>query len=561
MLTKTQQSEVLNLENQINKMKPRAKSILKWVTIILSSLLLMAIVFGLYVKSILPKFDGRPVVLQAELFKKPAQPFPMEGKFIYKSATELAAMIRTKQASSVEIVSEFLNNIKNNNYKYNALIFIREQEALEDARKADEAVAKGDTVNKPLLGVPVTIKEMFWVKGSPSTWNAKMYGFTAPRNAEVVKQIKNAGAIILGTTNQPFMLADYQTQGEVYPTANNPFDTTRTPGGSTGGGAAALAAGFTTLELGSDLGGSIRQPAVFCGLWSLKPTYGTVNITDGTSPDSAYVYTRLAMESAGPLARVPVDLKLMWDVIRNTKIDPRFQKLIEWKPSSEKSLDQYKMAWTDEWKFNGDTVKVSDVTKQKLSTFIHSLELHKVVVEKKAPDLYSELHKMFLSTFASMMGENQPWLMRKFIQMEYTKADDGSGNYEPFMTTIMDASDEGWKEIQAEREILITKWEDFFKQYDFFICPVTYDAAFKKGESWKPIKADDGTLVQYMDYQAYAFVINATGHPAITVPLGLNKQGLPMGIQIVGPFYSEDELLHLAKLLEPLTPKFQKPTS
>jgi amidase len=540
-------------------MKPGTKKILKWIGIILGSLVLIAIGFGLYVKSILPKFDSKPVVLQKELFQRPAQPFPMEGKYIYKSATELASMFYGGQATSLEIVTEFLNNIKNNNYKYNALIYIREQEALEDARKADEELAKGDTANKPLLGVPVTIKEMFWVKGSPSTWNAKLYGFTAPRDAEVVKQIRNAGAIILGTTNQPFMLADYQTQGEVYPTANNPFDTTRTPGGSTGGGAAALAAGFTTLELGSDFGGSIREPAVFCGLWSLKSTYGAVNITDGTSPDSAFVYTRLAMESAGPLARTPDDLKLMWDVIRNTILDTRFQKPIDWKPSSEKTLDQYKVAWTDEWKVKEGNVKVSDDTKQKLNTFIDLLKRHNVDVEKKAPDIYNDLQKMFLSTFGSMMGENKPWLLRKFIEMDYEKADDGSENSESFRNAIMDASDNGWKKIQAEREILIAKWEDFFKQYDFFICPVTYDAAFKKCEPWKPIKADDGKTVEYMNYVAYSYVINATGHPTITVPLGLNKQGLPMGIQIIGRYYSEPELLHLAKLLEPLIQKFQKP--
>jgi amidase len=540
-------------------MKPGTKKILKWIGIILGSLVLIAIGFGLYVKSILPKFDSKPVVLQKELFQRPAQPFPMEGKYIYKSATELASMFYGGQATSLEIVTEFLNNIKNNNYKYNALIYIREQEALEDARKADEELAKGDTANKPLLGVPVTIKEMFWVKGSPSTWNAKLYGFTAPRDAEVVKQIRNAGAIILGTTNQPFMLADYQTQGEVYPTANNPFDTTRTPGGSTGGGAAALAAGFTTLELGSDFGGSIREPAVFCGLWSLKSTYGAVNITDGTSPDSAFVYTRLAMESAGPLARTPDDLKLMWDVIRNTILDTRFQKPIDWKPSSEKTLDQYKVAWTDEWKVKEGNVKVSDDTKQKLNTFIDLLKRHNVDVEKKAPDIYNDLQKMFLSTFGSMMGENKPWLLRKFIEMDYEKADDGSENSESFRNAIMDASDNGWKKIQAEREILIAKWEDFFKQYDFFICPVTYDAAFKKCEPWKPIKADDGKTVEYMNYVAYSYVINATGHPTITVPLGLNKQGLPMGIQIIGRYYSEPELLHLAKLLESLIPKFQKP--
>ncbi|MEP7197960.1 MAG: amidase family protein [Saprospiraceae bacterium] len=540
-------------------MKPRTKKILKWTGIVFGSLILIAIAFGLYVNSIIPKFDSKPVVLQKELFQKPTQLFPMEGKFIYKSASELAIMIRSGQATSVEIVTEFINNIKNNNYKYNALIYLREKEALDDARNANEAITKGDTFNKPLLGVPLTIKEMFWVKGSPSTLNAKMYGFTAPRNAEVVNHLKNAGAIILGTTNDAYLLSDYQTQGEVYPICNNPFDTTRTPGGSTGGGAAALAAGFTTLELGSDLGGSIRVPSVFCGLWSLKPTFGAVNISDGTSPDSAFVYTRMALASAGPMARTPDDLKLIWEVLRSTKIDIRFQKPIDWKPSSDKSLNQYKIAWMDEWKLKDGNVKISNDTKEKFNTFIDSLKGNSVVIEKNAPEIYTDLQKMFLSTFGYMMGENQPWLLRKFIEMDFAKTDNGSGNFNSFSDAIMDASDEGWNKIQADRNILINKWENFFTQYDFFICPVTYGAAFKKGESWKPIKTDDGKSIGYMDYVPYSYVINATGHPAITVPLGLNAQGLPIGIQIVGRYYSEPELLHLAKLLEPLTPKFQKP--
>ena len=540
-------------------MKPRTKKILKWTGIVFGSLVLIAVAFGLYVNSIIPKFDSKPVVLQKELFQKPEQLFPMEGKYIYKSASELATMIKRGQATSEEIVTEFLNNIKNNNYKYNALIYIREQEALEEARKADEAATKGDTGNKPLLGVPITIKEMFWVKGSPSTLNAKMYGFTAPRNAEVVNHLKNAGAIIIGTSNVPYLLADYQTQGEVYPTANNPFDTTRTPGGSTGGGAAALAAGFTPLELGGDMGGSIRVPAVFCGLWSLKPTYGSINIYNGTNPDSAFVFTRMAMVSGGPLARTPDDLKLMWEVLRTTKLDTRFQKPIDWKPTSNKGLDQFKIAWIDEWKMKDGNVKISDETKHKLETFIDSLKQHHVVVEKNAPDMYDDLQKMFLSTYGYMLGENQPWLLRKFIDMDFQKNSGGVGNVESFSTAIMDASDNGWGKIQADREVLINKWEIFFKQYDFFVCPVTYGAAFKKGESWKPIQADDGTSVTYMKYLPYTYIINATGHPTITVPLGLNKQGLPIGIQIVGQYYSEPELLNFAKLLEPLTPKFQKP--
>lgn len=540
-------------------MKPKTKKVLKAAGIVVASLLVIGIAFAGYVYSIIPKFNSKPVVLQQELFQKPPQPYPMEGKYIYKSAGELAKLIRLRQATSLDIVTEFINNIKNQNYKYNALIYYREQEALAEAKAADEAITKGDTIHKPLLGVPITIKEMFWVKGSPSTLNAKMYGFTAPRNAAIVNQLIKAGAIVLGTTNVPFMLSDYQTQGEVYPTANNPFDTTRTPGGSTGGGAAALASGFTTLELGSDLGGSIREPASFCGLWSLKPTFGTVNITDGTNPDTTFVYTRLAMASPGPLARTPDDLKLMWEIIKNTDIDTRFQQPLTWKPATNKTLDQYKIAWIDEWETANGTVQISEEVKQKLSTFLDTLKQHRVITAKKAPDIYTDLQKMFLSSFASMMGENQPWLLRKFIEMDFRKTDDGSGNFEAFSNAIMDASDKGWDKIQADRQKLIEQWETFFKQYDFFVCPLAYGPAFKKQESWKPVKADDGATVAYMKYVPYSYIINATGHPAITVPLGLNAKGLPIGIQIVGPYYSDPELIHLAQLLKPLVPEFQKP--
>lgn len=444
-------------------MKPRTKIILKWIAIVLSALILVAVSFGLYVNSIIPKFKSVPVVLQNQLFEKPSQPYPMKGKFIYKSATELSQMIRNHHASSVEIVTEFINNIKNNNYKFNAIIYLRELEALQDAKLVDDAIARNDTFNKPLLGVPITIKEMFWVKGSPSTLNSKMYGFIAPRNALIVEQLKKAGAIILGTTNVPYMLGDYQTIGEIYPIASNPFDTTRTPGGSTGGGAAAVAAGFSPFELGSDLGGSIRVPAVFCNLWSLKPTYAALNISDGTSPDSAFAYTRMALASPGPLARTPKDLQMMWDVLARTPIDIRFQKPIEWKPSSVKNLNEYKIAWTDEWDTPNGTVKISQETKQKLATLIDSLKQNQVIIEKKAPNIYIELDKMFLRTWGYQFGENQPWLLRKFIEMDFQKIDAGNGNFQPFNDALMDASDEGWKHCESDRRTLIEKWESFFK--------------------------------------------------------------------------------------------------
>ena len=450
-------------------MKLSTKKILKWLGIPFGILLLIVIGCGIYLYSILPPTIGKPIVLQRELFNKPNQPFPMEGKYIYKSASELAEMIKTQKASSTEIVTEFLNNIKNNNYKYNSLIYIREQEALAEAKQADEAVAKGE-ISKPLLGVPITIKEMFWVKGSPSTMNAKMFGVTATSDAPIVTQLKNSGAIVLGTTNVPFMLADYQTFGEVYPTANNPYDITRTPGGSTGGGASALAAGFTTIEIGSDMGGSIRVPALFCGLWSLKPSFAAVNITEGTSPDPTVKFTRFAMASPGPLARTPEDLELAWNIIRDTKIDERFQKPIQWNPPSDKTLKQYKFAWMDEWKTDVGNVKIGEDTKEKLKNLIDSLNQNGASTEKTAPDTFIPMNKSFLSSFISIMGQGQPWLVQKFIERDMKSMGNGSKVFDSFRDTSMDGSEENLEKNRIRAKRIDCQMGRFFQTIRLFCC-------------------------------------------------------------------------------------------
>ncbi|MFN8352844.1 MAG: amidase family protein [Spirosomataceae bacterium] len=540
-------------------MKTSTKKIVKWVGTVVGVLLLIALAFGLYLYSIIPPAIGTPPTLQAVLFQKPTQPLPIANKYIYKSATELAALIRSREATSVEIVKEHLAYIKNNNWKYNALIWLREAEALQEAQLADEAVAQGDTLNKPLLGVPVTIKEMFWVKGSPSTMNVKMMGFVAPHDGEVVRQIKQAGAVVLGTTNVPYMLSDYQTQGEIYPTASNPYDTTRTPGGSTGGGAAALAAGFTPLELGSDLGGSIRVPAAFCGLYALKPTFGSVNITQGTGPDTTTKFTRMALASGGPLARNVADLKLMWRVLRETKPDERFQQKISWKSASTKTLNQYKIAWVDAWKHGNETVKVSRDVSKKLTQLTQTLVGQGVVVSQKVPDTYDAMFKLFLGSFASMMSEGQPWLLRKLIAMDFKKMDNGLPHFSAFYEAMDDNSDAKWKQLQTDRKALIDQWEAFFKQHDFLICPITYGTPFPKCPQGTPLKGDNGELMPYMNYFPYAAIFNATGHPCVSIPVGLNKDGLPIGLQIVGAYHSEEELLHFAELIAPLTAGFIKP--
>ena len=198
------------------------------------------------------------------------------SSYIYKSAIELAGLIRDGKASSTDIIREHLEQIKRYNNTLNALISIFEDEALMTAAECDNETREGKS-RGPLHGVPVTIKEQFWIKGKHSNTNFKMLkDFVAPEDAVIVDRIRKAGAIIVGQTNVPRNLIDYQVSGDLYPEGKNPYDTDYSPGGSTGGGAAALAAGFTPLELGGDFGGSVRVPSNFCGLYGLKPTEKTV---------------------------------------------------------------------------------------------------------------------------------------------------------------------------------------------------------------------------------------------------------------------------------------------
>lgn len=495
---------------------------------------------------------------EGDLYAKPEKEIPLEGKYIFKSAAELGAMLRNGEASAVGITKEFLANIKNNNYKYKAIVWLREKEALEDAQKADEAIARGEWLS-PLHGIPVTVKEEYWVKGSPVTLNANQYrDFVAPEDGELVKQLKRSGAIILGKSNVPTLLMDYQTQGEIYPTASNPYDTTRTPGGSTGGGAAALAAGFTTLALGSDLGGSIRVPASYCGLYSLKTSFGSLNTTEGDGPDTASKKKRHALNVAGPLARTPEDLETAWLVLRDTKKDLRVQQPIEWKQASGRSINQYRIAWTDDWQNGDQAVTVGKDVKEKLGALIDAIDQHGATIKKTAPDTYGEMMRSYLECLALLSGEGQPEPVRNSIKNGMKQWDDGTGRLKPFYDAMDNPGDTQWQQWQESNEKLKAKWADFFLQYDFFVCPITYGPAITKRPKRTPIIID-GDTISYFRYATYTTIFNPIEVPSITIPLGLNKEGLPIAIQIVGPMHSEPELLHFAKLLKPLTPGFIRP--
>ena len=232
----------------------------------------------------------------------------------FQSATELSRRLRRRELSAVELLQHYLRRIERLNPALNAVVVLDADRALQRARAADAALARGECWG-PLHGLPMTVKESFDVPGLPTTWGFEaMRDNIATQPAVAVQRLQDAGALIFGKTNVPVAMADWQTFNPVYGTTHNPWDLTRTPGGSSGGSAAALAAGLSALELGSDIGASIRNPAHYCGVWGHKPTWGVVPQQGQQLPGMDGVET-IDIGAAGPLARSAYDLTLALDVL------------------------------------------------------------------------------------------------------------------------------------------------------------------------------------------------------------------------------------------------------
>src|SRR4051794_24739155 len=237
-----------------------------------------------------------------------------KSEWSFKSAVELSAALTAKKVSAVELTQDAIDRIERHDGKVNAICIRDFDRALDAARQADAALARSE--RKPLLGLPMTIKESFNIAGLPTTWGwTPQKDFKPAEDALSITRVKDAGGVILGKTNVPVGLADWQSYNEIYGTTNNPFDLGRTPGGSSGGSSAALAAGYGPLSLGSDIGGSLRVPAFHCGVYAHKPTYALEPSRGPTPPPLPPLPLGRDLAVIGPMARSVADLSLLLDVI------------------------------------------------------------------------------------------------------------------------------------------------------------------------------------------------------------------------------------------------------
>jgi amidase len=480
------------------------------------------------------------------------------GKFIYKSAIELADLISSGEATSAEIVKEHLEQISKHNPALNAVIILREEEALAEAAQCDEEAREG-RFRGPLHGVPMTIKEQYWLKGTKTTVNFKMFrDWTAPEDAVIVDRLRKAGVVILGKTNVPKNLTDYQVSGDIYPACKNPYNLEHSPGGSSGGSAVALATGMTPIELGGDFGGSVRNPSNWCGLYGLKPTestvpgHGSICIPEGAR---GFVFH---MATAGPMARTPRDMELVWEIIRGPYNGDRTVPRIEWKNAIGKSLLDYKVAWIDGW----PGYETSPETKSMIRDLIDRLNQKDCNTENTGPakHLHERSLSLWVRLFAQLVSQDIPRYIRPFVKMQMRK-----GLLNGF-TKFRKEFNKGFKdsfiyysETMGIRAGIVEEWEQFFESYDLLVCPMSYGPAHQRGKTGAAIHYDGKKFV-YFDYAwPYLSCFNASGHPGINIPLGLGKEGLPIGVQVVGPYWSEPDLIQFAKLVCEFTPGFVRP--
>jgi amidase len=454
---------------------------------------------------------------------------------LFRSASDVAEVLRRKEISSHELTEALFARIDAVNPALNAVVEQRRDAALREATAADGAIADGRS--GLLLGVPMTIKESFNVAGLHTTWgNPAFKDYVAESDATVVHRLKRAGAIIAGKTNVHFMLMDYgQTANELYGVTNNPWDTTRTPGGSTGGGAAALAAGMTFLEYGSDLVGSIRIPASFCGVYGLKPSVSIVPLSGFQVPGPPAGPSDMTYMSAiGPLARSASDLRTA---------------LIATAGPDHPALNAY--SWT--------------LLKPR-HTRLRDFRVGVVLDHERAP-VSSEVGALLSNTVDALSRAGarvvQGWPEGVDPVAEYESFGFHVGLFFAFVQPGVDSSQKlsDFVEHESRRMSARAAWGRYFNDIDVFLCPANFTPAFlhdNRPFEERTITTPEGDR----PYDAQPFWIahaSLAGLPAVVAPIGRTQRGLPVGAQIIGPLYEDDTAIRFAELLGDVAGGYEPP--
>jgi amidase len=514
----------------------------------------------------------------------------MSDELTRLSAVKLAAMIRAREVSPVEVIEAQLRRVERLNPALNAIV-TREPDALERARVAEAALARGDA-RGALCGVPVTVKDTIDVEGLPAWAGSKARaGYVAAADAPSVSLLKRAGAIVIGKTNTSELALDYTTDNPVFGHANNPHDLARTPGGSSGGCAAAVAACLTAASIGSDLAGSVRIPAHFCGVVGLKPTAGRVSGV-GHFPMMPAPYDR--DENIGPLARTVEDLGLMFAVLTGEAFELGGDELEKRRASARAGLRGLRAAWYA----SDGRVPVTTETREAVVRAAEALRAAGLTVEESRPPCVGVATELWQAVFsratdemvasiyegreedagplarallrrAAGANESQRDDERRQSQRdektearhveEKTEARQGGQKSETWREDERKALDKLEQKALAERARLREKLLRWMETTPLLVAPVGAVAAFRHEESRRVEVC--GKVVSSFRAFSYSQAFNVFDLPAVSVPAGRTGAGLPVGVQIVGRPNEEETVLAAARVVEEALGGWQPPPS
>lgn len=446
----------------------------------------------------------------------------LETSFFRMTAAQLAAGLRKKAFSAQELCRAAIERIEALDPQINAVVVRDFERAHTEARLADEALARGE--QKALTGVPVTVKESFDLRGHATTWGFAFHSeHVAREDALAVQRLKAAGAVVLGKTNVPPALADWQSANPIYGRTNNPHDVTRSPGGSSGGGAAAIAMGFSALEMGSDIGGSIRVPAAFCGVYGHKSSHGLLPM-GGHSAGGALAAPQL-LSVIGPMARSAQDLALALDVVAGPDAESPANKVALPAPRHAVLrnfrvflLDHHPAARADRT-ILGALEKLADHLTREGATVARQSSL--------LPDLHVQW-KTYQTMLHTILSRRDSSVTRAPI------------------------SAHEWMDLLDAQLRIRRQWHEFFRHFDIVICPAFGTPAFPHWDDpdWRNRSLDvDGDAANFGAQLGWAGIATVANLPSTAIPLGLTASGLPIAVQAIGPFLDDKTTIAFAGMV------------
>ncbi len=477
----------------------------------------------------------------------------------FESATSLKAMLEKKEVSAREALELYLQRIERHNPELNLVVALDAERARAQARTVDDARARGEAL-PPLAGLPITVKDAFETEGLVTTCGIPDLRSHVPhRDAEPVARLKAAGAIVFGKTNLPMGAADWQSYNPVYGRSNNPWNVERTVGGSSGGSAGAIAAGFSALELGSDIAGSIRVPSHFCGVFGHKPSHNIIPLRGHIPPPPGLGYAPVELAVCGPIARSAADLQLALGLMAG----PSDVQALGWRlalpPPRGRRLAEFRVAV-----FMGDeTFTVDSAYRSELEAFVEDVRRAGARVTAVTPPFDSgQMHELFLRSLFAVVGSSAP---QDAAAMAAAVGKDETG-YAARLAPLYTPPLAAWFELRERREHLFRAFKQFFEDYDVLLCPAAVVVAFphmtegaSHADQLSRRLSVSGRSASYFDNFAWPGVAVVANLPATAAPTGRFVGGLPAGVQVIGPYLEDYTPIAFAQAAEEAIGGFEAP--